>query len=125
MTDPYLTSIGAIMLAGEEADGRKTIWPEHKRRPRWFHPEDWSVWPVLSYTATELHIVAVASARRGALTRLLREARQARLTPVIVEPIGPIMPALMERWGWERTVTGEGWDRREEWRAPAKQRIAA
>lgn len=114
--DPYLSAIGGIMLAGEAEAGRKTIWPQHKRRPKWFHPEDWSVWPVLSYDDRELHIVAVASARKGALSRLIREAGQAGLSPVIVCPIGLAMAAILRKWKYVREVVGEGWEVREEWR---------
>jgi hypothetical protein len=114
--EPYLGGMGAVMLAAEEDAGRKTIWPHHKRRPKWFEASDWRQWPVLSYDNRELHIVAIHSARQGALRRLLDGAAKAGLTPVIVEPIGHIMPALVRKWGWQMTISGEGWDRREEWR---------
>ncbi|HEX8414030.1 MAG TPA: hypothetical protein VF637_09120, partial [Sphingomicrobium sp.] len=120
--DPWVGNMALIMLAGEEDAGRKPVWPHHKRRPKWFHAEDWAQWPVISYDDHEVHVVAVSSARRGAFSRLVREVRAAGLTPVVVEPMGPTMPAILERWGWQMSVNGEGWDHREEWRpAPTKQ----
>lgn len=119
MADPYFGSMAAIMCAGERELGRKTVEPHHKRRPSWFIAEDWSLWPVLAYDKHELHIVAVSSARKGALRRLIDGARAAGLTPVVVCPIGPTMPAILARWGWQKTIVGEGWDERDEWRPPA------
>lgn len=112
----YCSPMASIMLAGEEDEGRKGVWPHHKRVPPWFIPEDWVSWPVLSYSKTELHIVAVHSARKGALRRLIDGAANAGLAPVIVCPLGPAMFAILRKWGWQETIVGEGWDRREEWR---------
>jgi hypothetical protein len=107
--------MGNVMLVGEEELGRKGVWPHHKRLPKWFIPGDWSVWPVLAYDKRELHIVAISSARKGAFRRLVDGARKAGLTPVVVSPFGQ-MTAIMRKWGWRKTVIGEGWDEREEWR---------
>lgn len=112
---PPAGNMAQIMLAGEEDYGRRAIWPTDKRLPGWFAPGDWSSWPVLSYDDRELHIVAVISARKGALNRLIARAREAGLSPVIVEPFGQML-SILNRWGWQKTVVGEGWDRREEWR---------
>lgn len=111
---PALTTMGEIMLADEALAGRNPIMPDNA--PRWFDPNDWAKWPVLSIGGGELYIVAIESARKGALHRLLDAARKAHLTPVIVSPMGQIMPGLVRRWGWTCTVVGEGLDRREEWR---------
>jgi hypothetical protein len=113
---PHCGAMASIMLAGEEDEGRRAVWPHHKRLPKWFDPSDWACWPVLSYDKREVHIVAVYAARRGALRRLIDRAAKHGLSPVVVEPIGPTMPAIMRKWGWQKSVVGEGWDRREEWR---------
>jgi hypothetical protein len=112
---PPALMMGNVMLVGEEELGRKGVWPHHKRLPKWFIPGDWSVWPVLAYDKRELHIVAISSARKGAFRRLVDGARKAGLTPVVVSPFGQ-MTAIMRKWGWRKTVIGEGWDEREEWR---------
>ena len=113
--EPHCGAMASIMLAGEEDCGRQGVWPHHKRRPKWFHAEDWSTWPVIAHDEAEVHIVAVWSARKGALSRLVREVRAARLVPVIVEPMGDMLN-ILARWDWERRVSGEGWGAREEWR---------
>lgn len=110
---PVMTSMGKHMLECEARDGRAPIWPHSA--PAWLRPQDWIGWPVLSIANGELHIVAVLSAGLGGLTRLIQGARAAGLSPVIVEPMG-VMPGVLRRWGWQCTVIGDGWDRREEWR---------
>lgn len=112
---PPLSAMGAHMLACEARDGREPITPENS--PDWFDPSDWNPWPVLAVADGELHIIAVnAAGRKGALRRLIDSAKGAGLSPVIVEPMGPTMPAILERWGWSSRTVGEGWHAREEWR---------
>jgi len=111
---PRLSTMGALMLEAEAAEGRTPIWPRNK--PAWLDAEDWEPWPVLAIEGDELHIVAISSTRRGSLKRLIEGAATAGLSPVIVCPIGPIMPAILERWNWKRTLRGRGAEVREEWR---------
>lgn len=115
ITRPHCSGICSVMLAGEEDCGRKAVWPHHKRLPKWFIPSDWACWPVLSYDKRELHIVAVYSAKKGALRRLIDGAAKVGLSPVIVGPLGQ-MTAILKKWGWQETIVGEGWDARDEWR---------
>lgn len=109
-----LSPITMMMLAGEAQEGREPIWPNNA--PHWLDPSDWHGWPVLAIANGELHIVAIWSARKGALTRLLEGARAAGLSPVVVCPVGREMPAILKHWGWQRKDIGEGWTHREEWR---------
>src|SRR5687767_4395960 len=102
---PPLTRMGAHMLLCEARDGRKPITPGSI--PSWFNPSDWHPWPVLSIADGEIHIIAINSARKGALRRLIEGAASVGLSPVIVEPMGLTMPAIMTKWGWVRTVAGE------------------
>jgi hypothetical protein len=106
--------MGDLMLQAEAEEGREPIWPRCK--PEWLIADDWDPWPVLSIKDNELHIIAIASARKGAFRRLIEGAATAGLSPVVVCPMGQIMPAIMAKWGWRETVVGEGWDSREEWR---------
>src|SRR3990167_4889706 len=93
---PYCSPFGSMMLVDEEERGRKAVWPHHKRLPKWLILEDWNGWPILSYDKHELHIVAVWSARKGALRRLIDGAAKSGLSPVIVCPVGPIMPVILK-----------------------------
>jgi hypothetical protein len=110
---PRISEMGHAMLMAEFEEGREPIWPQNA--PDWVVAADWHGWPVLSIADGELHIVAIWSARKGALTRLIAGARTAGLSPVIVAPIG-VMPAILAKWGWQQRITGSGWDTREEWR---------
>lgn len=112
---PRCSTFAAWMLAEEDARGMTAIKPTDDL-PEWFDPFDWSPWPVISYGHGEVHIIAVASAKKGALRRLIDRAAEHGLSPVVVCPLGLIMPAILTKWGWKETVIGEGWDRREEWR---------
>lgn len=66
----------------------------------------------------EVRLVAILAKRPGcgALGRLVGRIKAEGLTPVIIEPIGPAMIAILKRWHWKRTVRGRGWERVEEWR---------
>lgn len=111
---PPLSQMGAHMLACELRDGREPVTPN--ACPDWVNISDWHPWPVLAISNGELHIIAVNSIRKGALRRLIVGAATAGLSPVIVEPMGRTMPAIMAKWGWICTTLGEGWQQREEWR---------
>lgn len=107
-----ISPITMHMLAGEAREGRQPIYPG---MAPWLDPTDWHGWPVLAIADGELHIIAIWSARVGALTRLIAGGRSAGLSPVIVEPMGD-MVAILDRWGWQSRTVGKGWHSREEWR---------
>lgn len=112
---PEINPVGWMMLADEAAAGRYPVLPgEHYA---WLRPHDWRGWPILAldHAAAELHIIAVWSRRPGAFKYLLAAAEGAGWRPVVVSPF-PLMASILTRWGWRSTVTGEGWERREEWR---------
>lgn len=113
---PPLSAMGAIMLDIERRRGLTPIWPNDI--PPWLILGDWRTFPILAIDGAELHIIAVWSARRGALRRLIKGATGAGLSPVIVAPMGAIMPAILARWRWVRSVRGKGVDRRVEYRPP-------
>lgn len=110
-----VSPIALDMLAAEAAAGRRPLYPGNS--PAWVRPEDWRGWPVLAVDklARELHIIAVWAARPRAFSDLIEAALTDGLAPVVVAPF-PAMRAIVDRWGWCCTVTGAGWERREEWR---------
>lgn len=81
-------------------------------------PDDWYKPPVITLLGNEIRIVAiwVREPRRGTFKRLLADIERAGLRPVVVEPIGDVMPALMRRWGWECRHVPYADDLVEEWR---------
>lgn len=66
----------------------------------------------------EIRIVAIFAKRdgRGSLTRLVAAIGRAGYQPVIVEPIGLQMPAILLHWRWHKTVAEYGNEVVEEWR---------
>jgi hypothetical protein len=82
-----------------------------------FPREDWHP-GVLTRRGDEVRIVAIWARHpgTGAFGRLLASIGAAGLRPVVVAPIGDVMPALMTRWKWKRTIVGAGFDGSEEWR---------
>ena len=48
--------------------------------------------------------------RRGALRRLVGGIVAAGLSPVIIEPVGNDMPAIMRHWGWHTKRVGHEFD---------------
>lgn len=81
---------------------------------------DWEPTSVVSQESDEVRLILLHAKRigGGAFKRALAAIREAGLRPVVVGPIGPIMPAMMKRWGWVETIIGEGWDAQDEWRPP-------
>lgn len=78
---------------------------------------DWNQETLITVLGVKARIV-VASAnfpRSGALSRLVHNIKAAGLIPVIVSPVGPIMPAILKHWGWTRAKIGEGETVAEEW----------
>lgn len=66
----------------------------------------------------EVRIVAVFAkdSGKGALTRLISSIRAAGYCPVIVEPIGLEMPAILLHWRWHKTMAEYDNEVVEEWR---------
>lgn len=81
---------------------------------------DWHQNAVVALDGTEVRIVAILAKHpgQGAFRRLVENIRGAGLTPVVLAPIGMVMPAILQKWGWIKTETGSGFDHEEEWRAP-------
>src|SRR3569833_3443125 len=101
---PRLSTMGALMLEAEAAEGRTPIWPRNK--PAWLDAEDWEPWPVLAIEGDELHIVAISSNRRGSLNRLIEGAATAGRAPGGGGPGGPGGPAGRGRGGGGRARGG-------------------
>lgn len=68
----------------------------------------------------EVRIVAVAAQRPGfgAFRRLLSAIDRAGYRPVVVEPIGPQMIAILAQYRWRRTLVEHENEVVEEWRLP-------
>lgn len=108
----------AGLIAHDERGRGATIIPVGSCAPLAISVVDWHPSSVFSVLDGELRIVAVLATLpgNGALRRIVIGAEQAGLTPVVVEPVGSIMPAIMRRWKWSRSVKGVGASRVEEWR---------
>ncbi|MDE2104135.1 MAG: hypothetical protein KGL39_43255 [Patescibacteria group bacterium] len=107
-----------VMIDDERARGAVLI-PLGATDPIALPREDWDV-GVVTRLGDEIRIVAILAKRpgTGAFSRLLASIRAAGLRPVVVAPLGDVMPALMKRWGWTRTIAGAGFDACKEWRPP-------
>lgn len=105
----HLGGIVGIMLDAEIAAGGVPYDPG----------PDWVPGVVVRRDA-EVRLVAILAKQpgSGALKRLVARIQAEGLTPVIIEPTGLVMPAILKRWNWRRTVRGRGWERVEEWRPP-------
>jgi hypothetical protein len=81
--------------------------------------KDWKPDSVVTQDGKEIRIVLVnaISPGFGAFSRLIRAIEHSGFEPVVIEPMGETMPAIMERWGWIPTTrhVGSG-DDVEEWR---------
>jgi hypothetical protein len=84
-----------------------------------FPEEEWHD-GVITFDAKrkEIRLVAIKARvqQRGALNRLIASIRKAGYTPVVVEPIGHQMPAILHHWGWMKTLVEDGAEVVEEWR---------
>ncbi len=105
-----------ILIEEERARG-STIIPLGATSPVSFSSEDWLP-GVLTRRGDEVRIVAIWARhpRSGAFRRLLASIDKAGLRPVVVAPIGDVMPQLMRRWKWRHSVAGHGVDAVHEWR---------
>jgi len=75
---------------------------------------------VITRQGDEIRLVAILAKQpgNGAFKRMLAAIKAAGLRPVIVSPVGPVMPTLMRKWRWRRTIVGLDFGRYEEWRPP-------
>lgn len=84
-----------------------------------FSKDDWHD-GVLSFDEgrKEIRIVAIYAKRqrRGAFRALLSAIFSVGYEPVVIEPMGEIMPALLRRWGWSCTLVESDNEVVEEWR---------
>lgn len=82
----------------------------------WLSADDWVESNVVSVDGAEVRLVAILAKRPGSFRRLLGALASYGLRPVVVCPVGPIMPAIMKHLGWQMRTLGSGWDAEEQWR---------
>lgn len=106
---------GGVMEDAEIAMGARLI-PVGSERPIPLPAFAWRR-GVVSMLGMEIRIVAIEAVEpgAGAFSRLIAEIQRRGFTPVVVEPFGVTMPAIMAKWDWKRRVVGSGFERREEW----------
>jgi len=114
--------VAGFMIEDEIAAGRAvmqpgSVWPFD------FPAADWVFPTVVSHDGREVHIVAILAQNpgSGAFRRLIANIEAAGLSPVVVCPVGVVMPAILKHWRWKRRIVGRGFDRVDEWRPPAKR----
>lgn len=88
----------------------------------WLPSSDWHEHDCISLDGDEVRLVAIAARKpgTGAFRKLIWAIEAAGLKPVVICPVGRIMPAIMKRWGWVETRAGhnfETWE--DQWRPPA------
>lgn len=101
------------MRGAERERGFRVVIPGEER---WLSPDDWHESAVVSMDGCEVRFVAILAKRRGAFKGTLAALASHGLTPCVVCPIGPIMPAIMKHYGWVKREIGSGWDLEEQWR---------
>lgn len=113
------------MIEDQLALGRVVVQPGAKT-PFDFPADDWVYPTVVSHDRREVFIVAILAKEpgSGAFRRLINNITAAGLTPVVVCPVGVIMPAILKRWRYRCAVRGRGFERVDEWRPPAKSKPA-
>lgn len=109
------------MRKQERERGFRVVIPGEER---WLSADDWHESNVVSLDGGEVRLVAILSRRPGSFKRLLASLASHGLRPVVVCPIGPIMPAMMQRYGWIKRELGSGWDAEEQWRPPVSSSFA-
>lgn len=109
--------VAGLMIESEIAAGRQIIQPGDAE-PFLFLADDWVYPAVVSYSGRDVWITAILAKHpgRGAFRRLIGNIQGAGLRPVVVEPIGQMMPAILKRWGWRGRRVGSGIDQTSEWR---------
>jgi hypothetical protein len=115
--------VAGFMIEDQIALGRAVVQPG-SIWPFDFPKADWVFPTVVSHDGREVFIVAILAQEpgNGAFRRLIGNIRGAGLTPVVVCPVGAIMPAILKRWGWVERIVGNGWEAVDEWRPPSESR---
>jgi hypothetical protein len=113
--------VAGLMIQDEIKAGRAvmqpgSVWPFE------FIEADWHFPAVVSHDGREVRIVAILALHpgNGAFRRLVDNITGAGLAPVVVEPVGVVMPAIMKRWKWRGSTRGVGENTVNEWRPPAR-----
>lgn len=101
------------MRAQERERGFRVVIPGDER---WLSADDWHESNVVSVDGDEVRLVAILAKRPGSFRRLLASLASHGLKPVVVFPVGPIMPAILAHYGWVKREIGSGWDMEEQWR---------
>jgi hypothetical protein len=109
--------VAGLMIMSEIEAGRRCVQPGDAE-PFDFPKNDWHFPAVVSLDGAEVRIIAILANEpgSGAFSRLIRNIRAAGLSPVVVEPVGLAMPAILKRWGWRGRRAGFGMDVTWEWR---------
>lgn len=109
--------VAGLMIMDQQAAGRRCVQPGDKE-PFDFPAEDWHFPAVVSVADGEVRLIAIMATPpgNGALRRLIANIYAVGLKPVICEPVGVAMPAILRKWGWRRRTIGKGYDQTEEWR---------
>lgn len=107
-----------VMEDGETRAGH-TVVPLGAMTPFPVPRADW-LGTVISMDGKDARIVLVHAHEegRGAFRRLVKSIQSAGYIPVVVEPVGVAMPAIMKKWGWRGRRKGAGFDSWVEHRAP-------
>lgn len=114
--------VAGIMIDAETAAGR-TVVPVGSVTPFAVPVEDWVAPTVIAVDGGEVRIIAILAKCQGngAFRRLVESIQAAGLSPVVVEPVGLVMPAILKHWGWTGRTIGRGFERFEEWRPRQRQ----
>jgi len=126
---PHLSLASAKLREAGVSPGRTLRSMELLKGHRWVRPgsvpwlpsSDWHDTDVVSLDGDEVRLVAIAAKRpgTGAFRKLIWAIEAAGLSPVVICPIGRIMPAILKKWGWVETKVGTTFeDREEQWRPP-------
>lgn len=107
------------MRAAERERGFRVVIPGEVA---WLSADDWHESNVVSVDGAEVRLVAILAKRPGSFKRLLATLASHGLRPVVVCPVGPIMPAILRHYCWEKREIGSGWEAEEQWRPPATPR---
>ncbi len=114
--------MAALMFQHEIASGARRLVPADGVQ---IDAGDWYGEPVITRRGGDVRIIAIWSARPGAFGRLVRSILKSGLCPVVVEPMGDRMPAILKKWRWVASAVPSGLapdDTAMEWRPTAQPR---
>lgn len=106
------------MRDAERERGFRVVIPGEER---WLSADDWVGSNVVSVDGDEVRLVAILAKRPGSFRRLLATLATHGLKPVVICPIGPMMPAILKHYGWVKREIGSGWNAEEQWRPAQDQ----